>query len=119
MFEDRSTYAPFILIEHRHDPGNYSLILSDTEMVNGADAVFKANGRYGNGYGWSDVALAAMRAEAAALEARLAMDPEAGMFSAYGADLEALKALAALLHRGFHDHGVLASWVRAAPYEYD
>lgn len=119
MYEERSAYAPFVLFEYDHKPGNFCLMLSDQHMVDGPDAVFEQNGRYGNGYGWADVALAAMRTQSPALESRLGMDPEAGMFVAYGSDLEALQALAVLLHAALQDPQKLAELVKAAPYEYD
>ncbi len=119
MLEEREKYKPLVLFQHDGEPERYSLILSDSHMVTGTDVVFEENGRYGNGYGWADVALAAIRSHSPELESRFGIDPEAGMFAAYGTDLEALEALAVLLHKGYHDHEVLAEWVRSAPYEYD
>lgn len=119
LFEDSKTFAPFVLMEYDHEPGTYTLLLTDDHMVMGADRVFEAHDRLGNGYAWSDVALQAMRTSQPELEAKVEMDPEAGMFAAYGPDLEALKALAGLLHTAFHDHAVLGPLVAAAPYEYD
>jgi hypothetical protein len=119
MDQERTAYAPFVLFEYDHKPGNYALMLSDSHMVTGADAVFEANGRYGNGYGWADVAVGVMRDQAPELKAAMGIDPEAGMFVAFGSDLPALQKLAGLLHATFHDHELLAAAVRAAPYEYD
>ncbi len=118
MFDDRTSYAPLVLFEYDHKPGHYCLMLTDNHMVDVLD-VFEANGREANGYGWADVALGVIRAEAPELEARMGMDPEAGMYVAYGEDLDALKALGALLHGAFHDHARLAALVKQAPWEYD
>ena len=49
----------------------------------------------------------------------MGMDPEAGMFVAYGTDLDALKQLGGLLHAAFHDPAVLGPLVKDAPWEYD
>lgn len=119
MYDERTTWAPLVLFEYDHKPGNYCLMLSDRHMVGAAEAVFTANGREGNGYGWSDVALQAIRTQAPELEQRVSMDPEAGTFVAYGADLPALQELAKLLHQAFHDAAVLGPLVAGAPYEYD
>ena len=120
MANTENDHAPFVLFEYDHRPGTFCLMLSDTHMVvGGVDAVFEQSGRYGNGYGWADVALGVIRTRAPELERRLDMDPEAGTFVAYGKDLEALKHLASLLHAAYHDHQRLAALVRTAPYEYD
>ena len=118
MLSDDTTYAPLQLFEYDHNPGNYCLMLSDSKM--GATwEVFEANGREGHGYGWTDVALGLIRAGSPELEARVGFDPEAGMFVAYGDDLEALRAVGAILRDVFHDHARLAEAVKAAPWEYD
>lgn len=118
MVEDDKTYAPFHLFEYEHEPGSYCLILSDTDMLDVMD-VFEEHGRYGNGYGWADVALQAMREGDAELEARVELDPEAGTFVAFGKDLDALERLRTLLHGAFHDHASLGKLVAAAPFEWD
>lgn len=118
MLSDRTTYAPLLLMESDSKPGHYSLLLTDSHAGAVMD-VFAAHDREPSGYGWADVALGVMRAEAPDLEGRLSMDPEAGMFCAYGTDLDALKALAGKLHGLFHDHAALSKAVAAAPYEND
>ncbi|MBO6937339.1 MAG: immunity 51 family protein [Deltaproteobacteria bacterium] len=118
MLNDPETYAPFVLFEYDHDPGKYCLMLSDGKM-GPTFATFEANGREGGGYGWADVALGTIRSQAPELESRLGMDPEAGMFVAYGTDLEALQRLGALLHGLFHDLEALGTAVSNAPWEYD
>ena len=117
-YEDRTTWAPFLLFEH-DDTGKYSLLLTDAHMGGEVGAVFEANGREGGGYGWADVALQQLRAHAPEVEARLGLDPEAGMFCAYGTDLPALQTLAGLLHGLLADHAVLGRAVAAAPWEND
>lgn len=118
LVDDRTTYAPLILFEYDHEPGKYCLMLSDSNM-GPTFAVFEANGREGGGYGWADVALQLVRSRAPTLESRVGFDPEAGMFVAYGTDLDALRRLGALMHAAFHDHEALAALVRDAPFEYD
>lgn len=117
MLEDTTTFAPFRLDELEARPGRVYVSLSDVDMA-AHEALFEAHDRVPNGYAWSDVALAAMRAEAPELEARVDMDPEAGTFSASGSEAD-MRALAALLHRGFHAPKELAVWVEAAPWEFD
>ena len=116
--DDETSYAPFRLFEYDHAPGKYCLLLPDSRM-DPTFEVFETNGREGGGYGWADVALQVMRTRAPELEARLGLDPEAGMFVAYGTDLAALRELGELLRAAFHDHAALAALVRDAPYEYD
>ncbi|MFN3200407.1 MAG: Imm51 family immunity protein [Bradymonadia bacterium] len=118
MLRDDTTYTPLLLVESDSTPGHYSLLLTDSQ-VGPVEEVFRSNGREPGGYGWADVALGALREHQPDLESRLSMDPEAGMFCAYGTDLDALKALGALLHGLFHDHTALAEAVKSAPYEYD
>ena len=118
-FEDRETYSPLFIFEHENKLGNYSLLLTDQHMVGAIGELFETAGRQSSGYTWADVALQAMRSSSPELEERLSMDPEAGMFCAYGEDLEAIKALGALLHTAYHDRSALAELVRNAPYEYD
>lgn len=118
MYDERARYAPFVLFEYDHDPGSYCLMLSDTHMIE-REETFQAKGREPNGYGWADVALAVIRAEAPEIEEKFGMDPEAGTYVAYGKDLEALQHLARLLHAAFHDPTRLGALVEAAPFEYD
>ncbi len=118
MMNDKETYAPLRLFEYEHNPGNYCLMLSDNDML-AVEAAFAEGGRDAGGYAWTDVALQLIRTEAPELEARVGFDPEAGMFVAYGADLDALKQLAVLLRGAFHDAKKLVAAVAAAPYEYD
>lgn len=116
-FDDRDTYAPLMLFEYDHRPGHYSLMLTDTHMVK-VDAPFRAAGLMGHGYDWNGVARQAGRE--AGIDGRFNTDPEAGMFVAYGTDLEALKALGAALHTAFHTPERLAALIAAGdPAEFD
>ena len=118
MFRDDTSYAPLDLYEYEHAPGKYCLMLSDNQMVD-LMSVFDEHGRYGNGYGWADVALQAMRVYAPEIEEKVELDPEAGTFAASSTDLAALKKLATLLHQAFHDHAKLGELVEEAPFEFD
>jgi hypothetical protein len=116
--KDDKTYAPLVLFEYDHKPGHYCLMLTDNHMVDVMD-VFEENGRYGNGYGWTDVAVAAIRQEAPAIEGKVDFDPEAGMFVAFGEDLDALQQLGRILSGAFADKEQLGPLVASAPYEWD
>jgi hypothetical protein len=117
MIDDRESYAPLVLFEYDHQPGNYCVLLSDSHMVK-VDAAFQEAGYEGHGYDWNGVALQAAREIGVA--GRFDTDPEAGMFVAYGADLEALKALGAALAAAFHDPARLRALIAAGdPSEFD
>ncbi|MGE0788492.1 MAG: Imm51 family immunity protein [Sandaracinaceae bacterium] len=107
--------APLLLSEIE---GRFVLTLTDDHMI-AVNDVFEAHGRYGNGYGWADVAVGLMRADAPELETQMELDPEAGMFVAYGTDREALARLGGMLAIVFHDRDALGVAVVAAPYEWD
>ena len=113
MVDDNETYAPFVLFEYEHKPGNFCLMLSDRHMVHVTD-VFEAQGVYGNGYDWEAVARQVVRSRGGALEGRFKYDPEAGTFVAYGTDVEALRELGAALKLAFDDRSVLAELIRDA-----
>lgn len=120
LYEERAAYAPLVLFEYPHDPGHYSLMLSDASMVSPPIlGAFESHGRESTGYGWADVALAAIRRNAPELETRLGMDPEAGMFVAHGQDLEALQKLGRLLAAAHADPKALGELVAIAPWEND
>lgn len=116
MYRDDTTYAPFLLTET--SPGKYSLLLTDNKMGPAAAPIAAAD-REPNGYAWTDIASHLVATEAPALAGRFGFDPEAGMFCAYGTDLEGLQALAAIVSRVFHDHPALAAAAKAAPWEWD
>jgi hypothetical protein len=119
LYEERVTYAPLVVFEYDHKPGDYCVMLSDSHMGGEQAATFEANGRSSDGYGWTDLALQVVRSQQPELESKLGFDPEAGMFVAYGTDLEALKALATRLHAAFHDLPALGVLVKNAPWDYD
>lgn len=118
MDADKTTYAPFVLLEYDHKPGTYCLMLSDDHMAEVME-VFDQNGRYGNGYGWADVTIGMIRNEAPDLEKRIDFDPEAGTFVACGEDLEALQQLGEMLSEAFANRIRLAKLVTHAPWEWD
>lgn len=117
MTRDDETWKPLLLYPYE-DGVRYGLILSDSKM-GPTMATFEAAGRHPGGYGWSDVASHLVATRAPELEGRFDMDPEAGMFVAYGKDLEALQKLAGLLHEVFHDQAKLAAAVKDAPWQWD
>ena len=117
MAADDQPFAPLILFEYDHKPGHYSLMLTDTHMV-GVDAPFVAAGHEGGGYDWNAVALQAGRE--AGIHGRFRTDPEAGMFVAYGTDLDALQILARALQVAHADPKRLAALIDAAdPDDFD
>lgn len=117
MKRDDERWAPFIL--YPYDDGvRYGLMLSDSKMGPTMET-FEAAGRHPGGYGWADVAEHLVATRAPKLAGRFDLDPEAGTFVAFGDDLEALEALAGLLHGVFHDRAALAVAVEDAPWEWD
>ncbi|MBL1073616.1 immunity 51 family protein [Nocardia sp. 2] len=114
---DREAFAPLVFFEYDHKPGNFCLMLTDAHMV-ASEEVFAAHGYDGGGYGWAGVAKAAVSTRAPELEGRFGMDPEAGMFVAYGEDAEALRGLGALLQEAVTDRAVLAELVAAGDPEW-
>lgn len=84
---------PLKLIETT--PGKHSLLLNagDTSVDDRAVEL----GFEPNGYFWEGVAQLLMRSKAPHLEERLGLDPEGGMFCAYGEDQAALEELGALM----------------------
>jgi len=118
----KDAYAPLVLYEGKGEyRGTYNLILSDEHMVScGRDKVFEENGRYGNGYGWGDIALCAVRKSAEPeIEGKIEMDPEGGSFFARSSNIDAIRALASLLHKACHEPEYLAELVKNAPFEFD
>ncbi|MEU0544922.1 immunity 51 family protein [Nocardia sp. NPDC005978] len=110
MIDDRETYAPLILFEYDHRPGNYCLMLSDRFMVE-REETFAAAGYEGNGYGWTGVAESAVRNRLPEIAEHVKFDPEAGTFVGYGQDVEALRRLGTVLHTAFHDPAVLTELI--------
>lgn len=116
-YSERVTYAPLILFEHDDKPGHYSLLLTDAHMVD-VMGPFHAAGYEGHGYDWNGVALQAARE--AGVDGRLNTDPEAGMFAAYGTDLEALQIVAAALAEAHANPDKLTALIAAGdPNDFD
>lgn len=113
---DLVAFAPFDFFEYDHKPGSYCLMLTDDHMVAVMD-VFEEYGWEGGGYGWEGVARSVVRSRAPELAGRFGLDPEAGMFVAYGEDPDALRALGALLREAFHDRAVLRKLIEAGEPE--
>ncbi len=84
---------PLKLIET--DPGTFSLLLTAGETE--VDDLIEDLGHEPNGYFWEGVAELLVRTEAPALDGRFDLDPEGGMFCAYGTDRAALEELATLM----------------------
>jgi Immunity protein 51 len=114
LFSDKTTYSPFTLFEYDHSPGNYCLMLSDSHMLAVID-LFEAAGRSGHGYDWETICKQLVRTRAPKLQKSFRTDPEAGMFVAYGPDLEALKELGGLMHEAFHSKTLLSKLIADAP----
>jgi hypothetical protein len=85
--------TPLKLVET--SPGKFSLLLDAGSTA--ADDVIEQLGHEPNGYFWEGVARFLVRTQAPALDGRFSYDPEAGMFSAYGEDREALQQLGTLM----------------------
>jgi hypothetical protein len=102
------------------DPGKYSLLLNagDTDV----EDVIAELGHEPNGYFWEGVAQRLLATAAPHLSGRLGLDPEAGMFSAYGTDREALVELGDLMADVATDADRLRALVAAAKadgFEFD
>jgi hypothetical protein len=110
MGDPADDLTPLKLFEYDHDPGSWCLLLSDSEMVKVIEP-FEAAGEEGGGYAWEAVARQAVRAHAPQLEGRFGTDPEAGMFVAYGRDVDALRTLGGLLKRAFDERAFLESLI--------
>ena len=116
-YEERVAYAPLMIFEHDDKPGYYSLLLTDSHMVD-VSGPFEAAGYEGHGYDWNGVAQQAARE--AGVHGRFSTDPEAGMFAAYGMDLEALQTVAAALQAAHADPVRLAALIAAGdPNDFD
>ena len=116
-YEERVAYAPVIIFEHDDKRGYYSLLLTDSHMVD-VMGPFEAAGYEGHGYDWNGVAQQAARE--AGVHGRFSTDPEAGMFAAYGTDLEALQVVAAALSEAHANPDKLAALIAAGdPNDFD
>lgn len=97
--------APFKRVEHGT---SVSVILADTDMLPVAH-VFEERadeGWQGNGYDWASIARVLLGEDLSDLADTVGLDPEAGMFAAYG-DGEAVMRLAEAMHAAYHDEARL------------
>ncbi|GLF99168.1 immunity 51 family protein [Streptomyces yaizuensis] len=105
--------TPLRFFEYDHRPGHYCLMLTDDHMM-AAEETFAELGYEAGGYGWAGVARSALRARLGPEAAgAVGMDPEAGMFVAYGDDPAALRALGAVLREALRDRAVLRELIEA------
>lgn len=116
---DKTTYAPFLLYSDDEQPDQFTLLLSDMSITEELINQFDEYDRQGGGYGWSDITLYVVAQDPTISADDFDMDPEAGMFVAYGKDLPTLKALAKALHHLFHNKEALNIALKEAPFEYD
>ena len=105
---------PFELFETT--PGSWSLVLRDAHFGVPSE-VFEAAGAEGNGYDWASIALALVERDAEHLVGRFGMDPEAGMFVAYGADPAVLEELGNLLVQAYLDPDLLTGLAAIAEWD--
>src|SRR5262245_28128915 len=113
LFDDRATFAPFVVLEYESSPGYYGLILFDGEMEEVED-VFEDQGAEGNGHGWEGLAESLVKSRMPEATDRLDFNSEAGTFAVNSRDLDALRRLAAILHQAFHDRVQLGQMIREA-----
>lgn len=99
---------PLQLIETT--PGNYSLLLNagDTSV----EEVIEAAGHEGNGYFWAGVVAWLVAADPSLTG--FGMDPEGGMFVAYGTDRSALERLGSRLAELANGPDAMAGLLEAA-----
>jgi hypothetical protein len=94
-------YAPSRLVTH---DGSYSVCFDD---FSAHGDLLEAHGLQGGGYTWHAIVESLVRLHAPEIKDRVKYDPEAGMFVAYGTDLEALRVVAGLIRRATQDEAVL------------
>ncbi len=91
---DKAAFLPGVLVEH--EGGKYSVVYTSFPAL---DPEAEARGIQGGGYTWHGLVVHLMKEQAPSHLDRVAFDPEASMFCAYGNDLEALGSVAkALAH---------------------
>jgi hypothetical protein len=101
-------YAPSRLVTQ--DNG-YSLCFDAFEL---SDDALEARGLEGGGYTWHAIVDSLVRLHAPEIVERVNCDPEAGMFVAYGDELEALRVVAGLIRRAIQDEALLLEAVAHA-----
>ncbi|MCA0269546.1 MAG: immunity 51 family protein [Bacteroidetes bacterium] len=101
----KSPLAPFRWVEHAT---SVSVLLADTDMLARVH-IFEERadeGWEGFGYDWASVARVILDEDLADIADRIGLDPEAGMFAAYG-EADAVERLAQALHVAYHDEARL------------
>lgn len=114
--EDRTTFAPFLLLEY--PTGGYGLVLFDGAMEQVED-VFVAAGAEANGHGWEALAESVVRHRFPDSADDLHVTSEAGTFAVDSESLDALRKLGGVLHSAFHDRALLSTLVRDLDAEPD
>ena len=109
--EDRTTFAPLLLLQY--PTGGYGLVLFDDAMEQVED-VFAAAGAETNGHGWEALAESVVRRRFPDSADDLHFTSEAGTFAVDSENPDALRKLAGVLHSAFHDRAVLSALVRDA-----
>jgi hypothetical protein len=113
LFEDRATFAPFLILEYEANQGVYGLILFDDDMEDTED-VFDDRGAEGNGHGWEGLAESLVKSRMPEIAELLEFNSEGGTFAVDSEDLGALQRLSALLHQAFHDRALLGQLIEEA-----
>ena len=115
---DFDDLRPVLLVEHMGS--SHSIIYSPGGPEYPLHrAALEANGVEGNGYEFSGALQAALADADPAALGKVNFDPEAGMMSVYGPDLDALLVAARHLHRLITDNDALdAALKRAAELGY-
>lgn len=111
--EDRLTFAPLILLEYEHSPGQFCLTLFDGEMEK-VEEVFHAWNAEGNGHGWEGLAASIVKSQMPEFTNQLDFTSEAGTFAVNSRDLGLLRRLGAILHQAFRDRTLLSDLIRDA-----
>jgi hypothetical protein len=103
---------PVILVTH---DTSFSIIYSPGgPEYRQQEAVLEANGVEGSGYDFSGALQAALADSDPGAAGKVGFDPEAGMVSVYGPDLDALLVAARQLHRLVTDPGALDAALKRA-----
>jgi hypothetical protein len=109
---DFDDLRPVILVTHE---SSYSIIYSPGgPEYHQQAAVLAANGVEGGGYDFSGAVQAVLTDADPDAAAKVGFDPEAGMVSVYGPDLDALLVAARQLHRIITDPNALDAALKRA-----
>ncbi len=110
--------TPLKLVETK--PGWFSLLLDAGDTA--VDGLVEELGHEPNGFFWEGVAQFLIGEEAPELDGRVELDPEAGMFCAYGNDRAALERLGTLMAAVANDEEGMRNLLEAAEengFEFD